>query len=149
MTSAKLSAMFTLRLPRHILRQFTAWLAALSVLCAGVLPLVSHAVVPHLSGAAGMVEVCTITGMAWVKLDSASPASAPQPGQPDDPAPAMGMANCDWCAMHLPHLAVPPAPAALALHASVLSALPPAFFRAHHPVSAWAAAQPRAPPLTA
>lgn len=141
-------AMFTHRLPRHLVRQFTAWLAALSVLCAGLLPLLSHAVVPHLSGAAGMVEVCTVTGMAWVKLDGEAPAVAPQPGQTGDPSPTMGMAACDWCATHLPLAAVPPVSVAPALPAAALSVLPTGVGVSHHPLPAWAVAQPRAPPST-
>ncbi|MBA4257346.1 MAG: hypothetical protein C0445_15940 [Polaromonas sp.] len=141
-------AMFTHRLPRHLVRQFTAWLAALSVLCAGLLPLLSHAVVPHLSGAAGMVEVCTVTGMAWVKLDGEAPAAASQPGQTGDPSPTMGMADCDWCATHLPLAAVPPVSVAPALPATVLSVLPTDVGASHHPLPAWAVAQPRAPPST-
>ncbi len=134
---------------RRTIRQLTAWLAAMAVLCAGFLPLVSHAVVPHLSGAAGMVEVCTVTGMAWVKVGSAAPSDAAQPGQTDDSAPSMTMAHCDWCATHTAQLGVPPAPVALALPSLVLPAAPPAFFHAHHPLFAWAAAQPRAPPFSA
>jgi hypothetical protein len=140
--------MSTHRLPRRLVRQFTAWLAALSVLCAGLLPLLSHAVVPHLSGAAGMVEVCTVTGMAWVKLDGEAPAAASQPGQSGDAPSAMAMANCSWCATHQPHVAVPPVPVAFALPATVLSVPPTASVLSHHPVSVWADAQPRAPPLT-
>lgn len=138
---------------RTVLRRFTAWLAAMAVLCAGLLPLVSHAVVPHLSGAAGLVEVCTVSGMAWVKLDapSASTVSADPAklAQPDGTAPGMNMATCDWCALHSPHLGVPPAPVAMTLPAADLAAAPPAFFHAPRPLFAWAAAQPRAPPVSA
>lgn len=134
---------------RLTLRQFTAWLAAMAVFCAGLLPLVSQAVVPHLLGNAGMVEVCTVTGMAWVKLDAAGQANATQSAPDGESTPGMSMANCDWCALHLPHLAVPPAPMALALPALALPAQPLAFLHAHYPLFAWAAAQPRAPPFSA
>lgn len=142
----KLRAMFT----RTVLRRFTAWLAAVAVLCAGLLPLVSHAVVPHLSGSVGLVEVCTVSGMAWIKLDAASASTdLASPAQSDDTAPGMNMATCDWCALHSPHLGVPPAPVAMTLPAAKLAAAPPAFFHAPRPLFAWAAAQPRAPPVSA
>ncbi len=149
---------------RHrFLRTLTAWLAALAVLCAGLLPLVSHAVVPHLQAQAGMVEVCTVTGMAWVNVgagvgvDGQAGAQAPAAslaakpgGSPTAPlSPDMAMGHCDWCATHAPALGMPPPVATAQLPPAVLAAQPPAFWQAPRLLFAWAAAQPRAPPTTA
>lgn len=127
---------------RSPLRTLTAWLAALALLCAGLLPLVSHAVVPHLSASAGMVEVCTLSGMAWVKVDGQGAANSGS----GESAPGMAMGHCDWCATHAPGLGLLPSVATAQLPPAVLAAQPAAFWQAPRPLFAWAAAQPRAPP---
>jgi hypothetical protein len=85
--------------------------------------------------------------MAWVRVDASAQSHAPDSS--GDSAPGMNMASCDWCAVHTPHLGVPPNVATVALPTPVLADQPIAFFHAPRPLFAWAAAQPRAPPATA
>lgn len=124
--------------------RFTAWLAALAVLWGALLPVVSHAVAAHQSSTSGWVEVCTATGMAWV-----ASADDALPSQSDSSAPGMNMAGCDWCATHSPLAGWPavaqPSVAPLALAPQV----PAAFLNAPRPLFVWAAAQSRAPPVSA
>ncbi len=132
---------------RSALRRFIAWLAAWAVLCAGLLPLVSHAVVPHLTTGVGMVEVCTVTGMSWVKLDQTG-ATESTPWS-EDPGSAMTMGSCDWCASHVVYLGVSSAPPGDVLALALPGAVPAAWLHAPRLLFAWVAAQPRAPPISA
>lgn len=124
--------------------RFTAWLAAWAVLWGAWLPVLSHAAVAHQPVGNGWVEVCTATGMAWV--NSADNGATPDT---DHPASGMKVAGCDWCATHntltgLPAAAQPPAvPLVFGPEA------PAAFLHAPRPLFVWAAAQSRAPPVTA
>ena len=129
---------------RSLHRRITAWLAALAVLWGALLPVLSHAVVAHQAGGNGWVEVCTATGMAWV--NSADNVSTPDT---DSPASGMNMAACDWCATHSPlaglHAVAQPLAAPLVFGPHV----PVAFLHAPRPLFVWAAAQSRAPPVSA
>lgn len=126
------------------LHRFTAWLVALAVLWGAWLPVMSHAVAAHQSKSAGWVEVCTATGMAWVASSEAGAAN-----QPDNSAPGMNMAGCDWCATHTPQVGVPNvAQPSVAPTASGVE-LPAAFLQSPRPLFVWAAAQSRAPPISA
>ena len=145
---------------RRTLRHVTAWLAALAVLMAALLPALSHAVMSRLAATnGGLVEVCTVSGMAWVSADASSAVSADTaaaPGQSQTGLQGSGsgdtgmvMAGCDWCATHAPGWSLPPV-AALSLPLPVqLADVPLAFLHAPRLLAVWASAHSRAPPSAA
>lgn len=129
-------------------RRLTAWLTALAVMLCGLLPVLSHAVVSVQGDTPGWVEVCTVSGMAWVKplpTDSGNerPLSHPMPGS------LVSLDHCGWCATHNPLTGLPPLVAALVAPPSFGPSVPPAFLYAPRPLFVWAAAHSRAPPLSA
>lgn len=132
--------MFIRRVHRHI----TAWLAALALLLGSLLPLVSHAVVSAPADGSGWVEVCTVSGMAWVQTDAGDPSAGTQL-----PVHDMAQDRCDWCASHSPLSGLPPVAHPLAAPLAFGPELPPAFLHAPRPLFVWAAAHSRAPPAFA
>jgi len=129
-------------------RRLTAWLTALVLVLCGLLPVLSHAVVSARGDASGWVEVCTVSGMAWVKpvpTDSGNerPPAHPMPGS------MVSLDHCGWCATHNPLTGVPPFAAAVVAPPVFGPSVPPAFLYAARPLFVWAAAQSRAPPLPA
>jgi hypothetical protein len=137
---------------RQFHRQLTAWLAAWAVLLGSLLPVLSHAVVAHTAGENGWVEVCTVSGMAWVRQadDASASASNSQTPQPGDAGGTLaGMGSCDWCATHAPITGLPSLNAVAHLPALALPAFPPAFLQTPRTPSVWATAQTRGPPALA
>ena len=129
---------------RRCSHRFTAWLAALAVLLGALMPVLSHAVAAHQVGSSGWVEVCTATGMAWVNsMDNEATPDA------DSPAKGMNMAGCDWCATHSPLASLPTVAQPLATPLAFGPQVPVAFLQAPRPLFVWAAAQSRAPPVSA
>lgn len=142
---------------RRTLRHVTAWLAALAVLMAALLPALSHAVTARQAAAnGGLIEVCTASGMAWINLGTASvpgvdAVSGAQPNLSENTLPAdtgMVMAGCDWCATHAPGWSLPPV-VALSLPPVQLADVPLAFLHAPRLLAVWASAHSRAPPSAA
>lgn len=129
---------------RSLHRRITAWLAALAVLWGALLPVLSHAVVAHQTGDNAWVEVCTATGMAWV--NSTDNEATPDVGSP---AKGMNMAVCGWCATHSPLASLPTVAQPLATPLAFGPQVPVAFLQAPRPLFVWAAAQSRAPPVSA
>lgn len=153
-------------LAHRTLRHFTAWLAALAVLMAVLLPALSHAVVARLVANGALIEVCTASGMAWVNPNAAPAANAdaaagsadasanPLAGNSTSPADmgkgvGMGMAGCDWCATHAPGLSLPPVAAQALPQAMPMADVPPAFLHAPRLLAVWVSAHSRAPPSAA
>lgn len=132
---------------RRAHRQLTAWLAALALLLGSLLPVLSHAVVEAPADGQGWVEVCTVSGMAWVhQVDDTAEGAAlahPMPGGP------FTLDRCDWCATHNPLAGLPPLAGTLAVPMVFGPDAPPAFLHAPRPLFVWAAAQSRAPPVSA
>lgn len=130
---------------RTLRHRLAAWLALWSVVLGALLPALSHAVVTPMADGQGWVEVCTVSGMAWVRQADAEPSSADRSApMPSD----MAMSDCGWCATHAPVPGVPVA-AQASLLPVVAASVPPAFLHAPRPLFVWAAAQSRAPPLSA
>lgn len=116
-------------------RRLSAWLALLAMLLGTLAPAVTQAVVAG-SERAGWVQICSVSGMAWVQLD------ASEGGSTSGNNAASG---CTWCTGHavggLPPTPMVWAPAALA-HAH-----PSQGFASAVLARTWAPAQSRAPPL--
>lgn len=131
---------------RRSIHTLTAWLAVLALLWAGVLPLMSHVLVPQVVAEVGMVEVCTVTGMTWIKTEGGSTDSADTSRDSIDPNQKKAVGKCDWCARHTLNLGLlATVSIGLLLPAHMATRLM-AFWRAPRPLFAWAAARPRAPP---
>jgi hypothetical protein len=158
--TAKLKPMFS----RRLTRQLTAWLAAMAVLLGSLLPVLSHAVVAHTAVGQGWVEVCTVSGMAWVRQQGDEPgrmamygvapgasasSDAGDPGSPQVPSTSVTPSDCGWCATHAPALALPGLNAVAVLTTLGQADVPLAFLHAPRLLQVWATAQSRAPPLLA
>lgn len=123
-------------------RRFAAWLAMVAMLLAALAPTIAQA---RIAGGdrADWLEICTTTGMVWVKVD------ADQPVQKADaqPAGADASPHCPWCTLHGGASGLPPVVAVPVLPLP-LAELPPAFYRAPLTDTVWATARSRAPPLS-
>lgn len=70
-----------------------------------LVPTLAQAVVSG-SGNSDWVQVCSVTGVAWVKLDADTYGPRGAPGQPMDKTSSM---NCPWCSLHGGASGIPPA----------------------------------------
>ena len=136
--------MFSRRFCRHI----TAWLAAMALLLGSLLPALSHAVVSAPAAGQGWVQVCTVSGMAWVQqLPAASADSAAvNDNAPADPAAPVGMGQCSWCDTHGHPAGLPTVAQPLPLPQVFAGSVPAAFLQSPRTLFVWVAAQSRAPP---
>lgn len=123
--------MHRLTRPRHWITWLTLW----ALVWGACLPTVSQAVV-HSTDRSEWVEVCTSTGMVWVRAD-------------DSGAPTADQAGCLWCLLAhggpaLPH--TPGMPSVPSLGSHPRPEWPPSAL----PIArAWPPAQARAPPVVA
>lgn len=119
-----------------------AFAAMFAVLGMAVAPAVSQAAMA-LSGSR-WVEVCSAAGSRWLEVDAA-------PGQAAGPKAAGPMGDMPTCPLCCPLNgdAGPPPPAAPRRVAWMggADAVPALFLRAPRPMFAWAAPQPRGPPV--
>lgn len=116
------------------------WIAVLAILFSALAPTVSHALAKA-DGDANFLILCTSNG----KL-----VQTPLPTD-DGKAPAsvkVAMEHCSFCTTHGAHAALPLA-AALPQMTAGRAVYPPLFYLAPAPLAAWAAANPRAPPILA
>jgi len=116
-------------------RRFSAWLALLAMLLGTFAPAVTQAVVAG-SERAGWVQICSVSGMAWVQLDAN-----------DDGSTSGNTASggCTWCTGHAAG-GLPPAPKVW-VPAELAHDHPLQGFASAVLARAWAPAQSRAPPL--
>lgn len=121
---------------RH--RRFAAWLALLAVLWGALVPTLAQAAVSA-SSRQGWVEVCSASGVLWMRVDGG--AESPT-GQPSGMADAS--AHCPWCPMQ-GAAGLPPEPALVAA-VSAQGSVPIAAFTSARPAAVWSSAQSRAPP---
>jgi len=120
--------------------RLTAWLALLAMLWGALAPTLAQAAVAS-SGSPAWVEVCSTSGVVWVRVDNAADASS------TEPAPMAATASaCAWCLLQ-GSADVPPTRATTALVTPVPGALPGGMFASIVPAAVWSAAQSRAPPL--
>jgi Protein of unknown function (DUF2946) len=120
-------------------RRFTAWLAMLALVLGALAPTVTQAVV---SGGErdGWVQICSVSGMVWVKADASSAGAQ----QPASGAPDAGQ-HCAWCTLHGGAAGLPEANLGSPLLAR-LTDFPPAFYLAPMAASVWMPALSRGPP---
>jgi hypothetical protein len=122
-------------------RRCATWLAMLAMVLGALAPTVAQAVVAS-QGGAGWVQVCSASGMVWLKADAIDGDSAL-----GDASESMTDASrhCPWCNLH-GATGLPPAQTLTPLLAPVavvpqVPPSPPSF------ATFWPAAPPRAPPL--
>lgn len=117
-------------------RRFTTWLALWAVVLGALLPTTSQAAL-RLHDRADWIEVCTSTGMAWVKAETH-----------DDTAPSTQTAGtaCPWCLSPHSGPALPPQDTSVLIGATTFREHPPAYFQAARTDHVWCSGQARAPP---
>jgi len=126
----------------RVYRRFTAALAMLAMVLSVLAPTVAQAVV-NASGQAQWVEVCSASGMVWVKASDGTERGA----QGEAPTNPMGDMSepCPWCTLHGGAAGVPGKP--LAFVGPIQGAeRPPAFLFSATVTGVWAVAHARAPP---
>jgi Protein of unknown function (DUF2946) len=126
---------------RPLHRRCAAWLALLAVLWGALVPTLAQAAVSSASRQ-GWVEVCSATGVLWMRVDGGASSPAAPTGQPDSMADAS--AHCPWCPMQ-GTAGLPPEPA-LNTTTSAQGPVPAAAFTSARPATVWSSAQSRAPP---
>jgi hypothetical protein len=132
--------MFLSRLQRRI----SAWVALLALVWGALAPTVTQAMVGG-SERAEWLEVCSVSGMLWVKADTGEVAAHP----PEGSLPAdSGAQHCPWCTLHGGGAGLPPGQSVLE-PTPRLSEQPLALFEAPRATAPWTPAQSRAPPFTA
>jgi Protein of unknown function (DUF2946) len=119
-------------------RRFAAWLALLAVLWGALVPTLAQAAVSA-SSRQGWVEVCSASGVLWVRVDGGAESPSGQSGSMADAA-----AHCPWCPMQ-GAAGLPPA-LALSTAANTQGPVPPAAFTSARSAALWPTAQSRAPP---
>jgi hypothetical protein len=118
-------------------RLFTAWMAALAVVWAGLAPAALHARGDQHDDT--LIEVCTAGGTKWVPSDGA---------HAGDPSPAVEHAieHCSYCSIHTNGIAMAPSDMPPIEAPGLVHERPEALLDAPHTPPAWSGAQARAPP---
>ncbi len=118
----------------------------LAMVLSALAPTLAQAVVAS-SGGAQWVEVCSTSGMVWVKADTGVNAADPQNSGHSAPVSDAAQ-HCAWCSLHGGAAGLPPS-AGVAVPQPRQMERPPAFFYAASLAGVWAVAHARAPPLAA
>ncbi|WP_029462760.1 DUF2946 family protein [Serpentinimonas barnesii] len=121
-------------------RNSLIWLACALLWLAALLPTLSQSVLAQ-PLREGWVEVCSGSGMVWVRADW----EAPRPNPTHENAAAAPA--CDWCLKHPTPPALGPTPALVWLNAAGHSAPAAAGAQRIGHTTQWWPALPRAPPL--
>jgi hypothetical protein len=87
-------------------RRLAAWIALAAMLLAALAPTVSRARAWAGAPATGWIEICTVSGMQWVRLAGSQPLGEPAP------APAPGLDGCPFCLLLADRLGPPSPPPA-------------------------------------
>lgn len=126
---------------RPLHHRFAAWLALLAVLWGALVPTLAQAAVSG-SDRQGWVEVCSASGVLWLRVDGGAEAPTDKPSKPGNMADAS--AHCPWCPMQ-GAAGLPPEPAQ-ATTVSVRGGVPTTAFTSARPAAVWSPTQSRAPP---
>jgi len=133
---------YTPRAMRRSTRRLVAWIAGFAVLFGAAAPTLARALAAwQQDGKIAWTEVCTSTG--WVRIEV--PASNP----PDDSRkgnPASGL-DCPYCLRHAGSFTLPGTLRLAVPAVEPFHPLPELAYHSPRLLFAWAAAQPRAPPL--
>ncbi len=110
----------------------------LAMLWGALVPTLAQAVVSG-SDRLGWVEVCSASGVLWVRVDGGAASPTGEPGTVADAS-----THCPWCPMQ--GAAGLPPETALATAVGAQGSVPTAAFTSARPASVWSPAQSRAPP---
>jgi len=120
-----------------------AFIAILAMLFGALAPAISHAMASAQGKTSILMEICSANGnksLLATELDIEKPADSTD----SKTAP---MQHCFYCVSHGGSFAllsdIPP----LVIHPDLSYSLPALFYHAPHPLFAWAASNPRAPPI--
>ena len=112
-------------------------LAMLALVLSALAPTLAQAVVAS-SDRSDWVQVCSASGMVWVRLDATT--------QAPEGLPAADMGTpCPWCQLHSPGAGLPPAVPAV-VPVALLPTFPIGLMAVAPPPGVWTAAAARAPP---
>lgn len=125
-------------------RRFTIWLSLFAMVLGALAPALAQATVA-LSDRAQWVEVCSSSGMVWVKLDAKDAAKTDAHGNKGDKPWNDAAADCPWFILHGGSAGLPPGEAGVATPTCTAD-LAVALFHTVTIPAVWAAAQARAPP---
>lgn len=121
-------------------QRITAWIACFAILVAALAPSISHALAASAKGSLSVSsEICTADGL---KAHHAGGAHRSSPA--DD---GMHFEHCPFCFTHAASWGLPPSGATVIPLVKGALVRPDLFFHSPRPLFAWAAAQPRAPPV--
>jgi Protein of unknown function (DUF2946) len=125
-------------------RRIAAWLAILALLASALAPTVVQA---RMAGGerADWLEICTTTGMAWVKVGAGTDTTAQESGD-TAPDPA-SHSHCPWCTLHGGSAALAPDAVTLPVFPARTIEWVPTPPGTVVATTVWASAQSRAPPL--
>lgn len=115
----------------------------LAIVLGALAPAVAQVMVSQ-ADRSGWHEVCTVSGMVWIKADAPASASGVS-HEPGSPMAETSM-NCPWCSLHGGAVGLPPVVGG-AGPLMRQTGLPPPSFRAVTFSGVWAVAHARAPPL--
>lgn len=120
-----------------------AFIACLAMLLSMLAPAISHAMGTHQGGTTLLMEICSAAGDKSglsVKLDLQKPADS-------EDSKTTPMQHCPYCLTHAGSFALLAEAPPVLLTPNLSYSLPPLFYHAPRPLFAWAASNPRAPPI--
>ncbi|MBF8179269.1 DUF2946 domain-containing protein [Herminiimonas contaminans] len=118
------------------------WTAVFAILMSALAPSFSHAVSTANSTSNVWIEICSVTGKKLVQTGDNTASQAPGNDQK-----ITHVEHCPFCLNHAVSLGLPPAANFVMPFISGDHVLPSLFYQTSQPLFAWAAAQPRAPPV--
>ncbi|MES2832078.1 MAG: DUF2946 domain-containing protein [Pseudomonadota bacterium] len=124
-------------------RKFTAWLASFAILLTFLAPSVSQAVSATDKPLSFFAEICTAAKeVKWMEIGDSRTLPMPLPDQPNP-----HVEHCPLCLPDTGSTGFPPDASSLLVIPSGQALKPLLFYRSPRPLSVWASAQSRAPPL--
>jgi Protein of unknown function (DUF2946) len=145
---ARLPFSYTLQMSfGHSLKALIAWIASVAILMSALAPAMAQTLRHDVS--ASWTEICSVTGMQWVKVDGSRQTGTDKSGSTDEGGSTHGLKQCPYCSTHSPVLGLPPTVSTVLPIKPRAAYCPALFLTAPRTLFAWAAAQPRAPPFQA
>jgi Protein of unknown function (DUF2946) len=117
-----------------------AWVAFVALFALAMVPTLSR-LLAHAGGGSTWAEICTPQGLKTLGQSLAQTSDSPAPA-----SAGLHLDHCPLCGL-AGHAMAPPAAAEAPFAKPLGQPEPPLFLRAPRPLFAWAAAQPRAPPV--
>lgn len=127
-------------------KRFAAWIACCAILMASLAPSISHALAAASNAGSFWAEICSASGIKLLKV--ADDAANQQASGSSSPAEkGLQFEHCPFCFTHAASFGLPPSAGFILPVVSGVPMRPSLFYQSPRPLFAWAAAQPRAPPV--